>query len=130
MSKSEKLDMENNVDELKTKDEIAPADEGADDEENPNVFKLRKPIPNGGEPIEEIHLDFDKITGRDILAFERELNTYGNRSITPTTSMEFLMRVFVLAANENIDIEFMMRMGAVDFNNAMGRTRFFFLGLI
>lgn len=129
MSKSDKLDMENNVDELKTKDEIAPADEGVDDEENINIFKLRKPIPNGGEPIAEIHLDFDKITGRDILAIERELNSIGNRIVMPTTSMEFAIRVFVLAAEESIDVEFMERMGAVDFNNAINKTRFFLLGL-
>ncbi len=63
MGKSEKLEMENSVDEQETKDKIAPADEGVDDEENPNVFKLRKPIPNGGELSQKYTLILTKSRG-------------------------------------------------------------------
>lgn len=98
-----------------------------EEQANNKVFELKKPVYNNGEEISEIHFDFEKLTGKDALDIDSELQAQGKAAIVPAASSEFLVRMAIRAAEEPIDIDFMQRLSIADFNKIVSMTRFFLL---
>lgn len=69
----------------------------------PGVYthKLKKTFSWEGKDYSELTLDFNKLTGKDILAIESELAATGRVLINPANSVEFCFMLAARAAGVN-----------------------------
>lgn len=95
---------------------------------NMRPIKLKKPIKNHSEEIRELTFDFDKLTTKDALEIENELIGSGKNPAMPAYNGEYLLRLALRSCEQDVDLDFFMRLSIVDFNRVESKMRFFLLG--
>jgi len=76
-------------------------------------IKLNKPITINGVEMKEIELDFDKLTGADLISASRESGLLGDNALVPELSKQYLAVVAAKASGFNVDD--IMKLSAKDF---------------
>ncbi len=103
-------------------------DAAMEDETTIFTHKLSKPVEYNGKRYEELHFDFDALTGRDCLNISAELAATGKTAIVPALSDEYLIRFAARACTEDMvgsDIFDVMK--SSDFLRITSRARSFLL---
>ena len=89
-----------------------------------HVFK--KPFQWEGKTYGQLTFDFEKLTGRDTLAIERELAAKNIFTVVRSLNIEFQMRVAARACTEKIGTDALEAMPIRDFETIVNRVRGFF----
>ena len=76
-------------------------------------IKLNRPITINGVEMKEIELDFDKLTGADLISASRESGLLGDNALVPELSKQYLAVVAAKASGLNVDD--IMKLSAKDF---------------
>ena len=76
-------------------------------------IKLNRPITINGVEMKEIELDFDKLTGADLISASRESGLLGDNALVPELSKQYLAVVAAKASGLNVDD--IMKLPAKDF---------------
>jgi len=80
-----------------------------------NVYVLRRPFTFEEQEITELHLDFMKLSGDDILAIERRILNEGHpMPLVKETSKTF--QAYVAAAAAGVQVELIKKLPAKDFS--------------
>lgn len=69
-----------------------------------NIVKLSKPVKFEENTIEEINMNLDDLTGRDISKVKSEWSMTGKFSPVPATDIDFCIMVAARASNQPIDL--------------------------
>lgn len=91
------------------------------------VHKFRNPFEYEGKKITELKIDFDKLTGRDGLAIENELQRAGKVVVAPAFSGEYLVRMVARVADPKIGADAFDIMSLSDYNRIRSEARSFLL---
>lgn len=92
------------------------------------TYHLRKPATYNGETYEELHFDFESLSGRKIMQITHELQRLGLGIITaPEFNMDFQLRVAMHACKEPVGSDFFDTLDGKDFIRIIGRARNFLL---
>lgn len=95
------------------------------------VHKFKKPftclIGKDQRTFEELTFDFNKLTGRDSLAIENELQSLGKPVIVAEMSGEYLIRMAARACSEKISADDLMSVPLADYSKIRARARSFLL---
>jgi len=91
------------------------------------VHKFKQPFEYQGKIYKELIFDWDKLTGKDGLAIENELQILGKTVIVPQFSGEYLIRFAARACNEPIGSDAFEQMRIVDYNKIRSAARSFLL---
>ncbi len=91
------------------------------------VFKKPKLFEYDGKKYEELSFDFEKLTGRDSLDIESELQRLGRALVVPAFSGEYLIRMASKACEQPIGSDGFEQMALSDFNKIRGAARSFLL---
>lgn len=90
-----------------------------------HVFK--EPFAYEGRTFETVTFDWGKLTGRDGLAIERELQTLGIALMVPAFSGEYLIRMAAKASVEGISSDMLEALPLHDYNRIRSAGRSFLL---
>lgn len=85
------------------------------------------PFSYDGKTYEKLIFNWGKLTGRDGLAIENELQALGKPVIIPTLSGEYLVRMAARACEQPIDAGAFDVMGLADYNKIRSSARSFLL---
>ena len=110
---------------------LVEADVNPDTAAAPYVIRLRRPIQYDGQKIEELHFDFDSLTGLDSREVQRELNRKGISVLVQSVTEEFMRPMAARACTDELadgrkigaDIFDLMTVG--DVNKVIARLRRF-----
>lgn len=91
------------------------------------TIKLKRPFEFEGKSYETLHFDFGKLTGKDCLAIENELQMLGRGAVAPEFSGEYLIRFAARALDENLGHDFIAALPAATFTKIRNRARSFLL---
>lgn len=91
------------------------------------THKFRKPYEYNGKTYNEMVFDWDKLTGKDGLAIENEMQQIGKPVIVPTFSGEYLIRLAARACTEAIGSDAFENMPIADYNKIRSAARSFLL---
>ena len=91
------------------------------------VYTLKKPLQYDGRTITELSFDFEKLTGKDSLAVEEELQAKGIMVMVPTFNSGYLIRIAARACTEQIGSDALEMLGISDFNRLRNKVRNFLL---
>ena len=97
---------------------------------NTYTYVFSKPFTYAGKTYEELTFDFDKLTGKDVLAIMRELRL---RSITVASrafDVEYQVRYAARCCREKIGSDVLSAMPVTDFDHIVNATQHFLAGLI
>jgi hypothetical protein len=78
-------------------------------------MKLSKAIVKDGAEIAELNLDFDKITGKQIIAAEKEARLLGDATLDIGYSKTFQAIIVAKAANESVIVDDILNLSGKDF---------------
>lgn len=78
-------------------------------------IKLKKAIKINGEETKTVELNFDTITGNDLIEAERTLRTLGDTSPSAYLSMKY--HAIIVAKLLGIPYDDVLEMNATDFKN-------------
>lgn len=81
------------------------------------TIKLSKPLNIAGQDTNEITLDFDKITGLQLTAAEREVRAMGDQTPSVFLSMQF--QAAVAAKMLGVPVDDVLAMPASDFKKVV-----------
>lgn len=99
-----------------------------EDETAVYTHKFSKPVEYNGKRYEELHFDFDALTGRDCLNISAELAATGKAAIVPALSDEYLIRFAARACTESmVGSDIFEVMKSSDFLRITSRARSFLL---
>lgn len=110
----------------KTQAAAENATEGAENDDAgvyTHVFK--KPFEYEGRTYTELTLDFEGLTGRDMLAIENEMQAMSQYALAPEISASFQCKMAARAAGIGSDV--LEAMPLKDFNKITGAARRFLL---
>lgn len=121
--------MKNSVREAVDEVELDEAERLADENEGQHVYthKLRKPFCYEGRQFEEITFDWGKLTGRDGLAIENEMQALNMSLIVPAFSGEYLIRMAARASVEKVPADVLTALPLQDYNRIRSAGRSFLL---
>lgn len=92
------------------------------------IMILKKPIEKMGTVYRELHFDFDKLTGKDSLEVEEEIETITKLTVVaPALNLEYLIRISARACDEPIGRDDIVNMNLSDFNHVRNIARNFML---
>ena len=92
------------------------------------IVILKKPIERMGTLYKELHFDFDKLTGKDSLEVEDEIEKTTHLTVVaPALNLEYLIRISARACNEPISRDDILNMNLSDFNHIRNIARNFML---
>ena len=92
------------------------------------IVILKKPIERMGTLYKELHFDFDKLTGKDSLEVEDEIEKTTHLTVVaPALNLEYLIRISARACDEPIGRDDILNMGLSDFNHIRNMARNFML---
>ena len=89
-------------------------------------IKLVKPIQYDGEEIKELNLDFDSLTGQDLLDAEKE-GLESNKKVAPVKEFDKCYLSIVAAKAAGVATDMMPLLGAKDFTKITVRAQDFLL---
>lgn len=99
-----------------------PADSGK------RIVILKRPVEYMGTKYQELHFDFDRLTGKDSLEVEEEIEkTTGLTVVAPALNLEYLIRISARACDEPIGRDDILNMNLSDFNHIRNMARNFML---
>lgn len=100
----------------------SPADSGK------RLVILKKPIERMGTTYKELHFDFDRLTGKDSLEVEDEIEKTTHLTVVaPALNLEYLIRISARACLEPIGRDDILNMNLSDFNHIRNMARNFML---
>lgn len=91
------------------------------------TIKLKKPFEFEGKTYEALRFDFGKLSGKDCLAIENELQMLGIGAAVPEFSGEYLIRFAARALEEDLGPDFIEALPAATFTKIRNRVRSFLL---
>ncbi|MCZ8520125.1 MULTISPECIES: phage tail assembly protein [Paenibacillus] len=91
------------------------------------TFTLSKPYLFDGESHTEIKLNFDALTGEDLIACERQLNVLYPGTTIPMKEISKQYLAVVAAKAAGVPVEFMQKLPAKDFSKVTIRVQNFLL---
>lgn len=96
---------------------------------NVTLFEIqfKKPVTYNGKEYSELSFDFEKLTGRDGLAIEEELQMMNRAVIVPALSGEYLVRMAARACTEKIGADIFDYMPIKDYNRIRSAARSFLI---
>lgn len=91
--------------ETTTKDEmeqVSQVEAALENAPDPGTYthRLKKPFTFDGKTVEEMHFDFDSLTGADTLAISAEMNRRFKNLVLPHLSWEFMTLMAVRACTD------------------------------
>ena len=129
-TKKYKVDEDSQIDiEVIDSDEFDAAEELAMTEAGFGIYQhiFQTPFTWEGKSYEHLTFRWDKLTGRDSLAIERELTRLGKTLIAAEFSGEYLARMAVRACEERIGLDVFLAMPLGDYTRIVSRARSFLL---
>lgn len=127
--KNKKTDLEvveNEVDINSEEMESTESSETAEIDVGAVVVNLRKPLLYEGKTFDTLSFDFDRLTGKDGMQIEREVQmTTGTSVILPAYNTDYLMRMCAKASLNGIGADAIGALGIRDFNTVIGKARGF-----
>ena len=108
-------------------DEFAVAEKEAVNSDYTYTHKFRKPFEYQGKVYNELTFEWGKLTGKDGLAIENELQQLGKAVIVPTFSGEYLIRIAARACTAPIGADAFEIMPIADYNKIRSAARSFLL---
>lgn len=91
------------------------------------VHVFRKPFTYENKTYETLTFDFAKLTGRDALAIQDELDAQGKAVLVKQMNDNYLLRVAVRACTTPIGADVLSAAPLVEFSKIMKRARSFLL---
>lgn len=91
------------------------------------VITLSRPVMYNGEEIRELDFEWDRLTGKDSLDIENEVNMRQKVVGNPRFSGEYLLCMAVKASCPKVDRSFFLRMALTDFNRVRSAASNFLL---
>ena len=92
------------------------------------IVILKRPIERIGTVYKELHFDFEKLTGKDSLEVEDEIEKTTHLTVVaPALNLEYLIRISARACDEPIGRDDILNMGLSDFNHIRNMARNFML---
>jgi len=88
---------------------------------------LKAPFSYEGKEFSELHFDYDKLTGKDSLAIERELQTLNRPVVVREISGEYQIRLACRASRESVSVDFLKALPLKDCNKILNSARSFLL---
>lgn len=107
--------------------EFAVAEKEAEQSAYTYTHKFHKPYEYQGKTYQELTFDWGKLTGRDGLAIENEMQQIGKAIIVPTFSGEYLIRLAARACTVPVGADAFENMPISDFNKIRSAARSFLL---
>ena len=107
--------------------EFAVAEDAAAESENTFTLTFRKPFVYQGKTYKELVFDWDRLTGKDGLAIENEMQQLGKPVIVPTFSGEYLIRMAARACLDTIGSDAFEAMPLAEYNRVRSAARSFLL---
>lgn len=107
--------------------EFAVAEKEAEQSAYTYTHKFHKPYEYEGKTYEELKFDWGKLTGKDGLAIENEMQQIGKAVIVPTFSGEYLVRLAARACTVPVGADAFENMPISDFNKIRSAARSFLL---
>lgn len=117
---------------MKDENKKAEIAESVDNENNLTdwVLNLTKPIMYNGEEINELHFDFAKLTGRDAIEIESELQNMGKlTAYSQVMNINYIIRVAARACSKAVGIDIFADMAISDFNVLRNRIQLFLINI-
>ena len=120
-------------DEMEQVSQVEAALENAPD---PGTYthRLKKPFTFDGKTVEEMHFDFDSLTGADTLAISAEMNRRFKNLVLPHLSWEFMTLMAVRACTDRdekgirlVNEKLLQALPMRDYNTIVGKVRDFLL---
>jgi len=96
-------------------------------EKNENHITLSKCVKYNGEEYRELDFDFEKLTGRDAMNIERELQAQGIAVLVESASGPYLIRLAVRACKQPIGADFFENLPLLDYKKIKRLARNFIL---
>ena len=84
-------------------DKVIEDAESAGESAGTYVHQLHRPFKWEGKEYNELAFNFESLTGRDLMAIEREINMTAQVVMSPAMSGEFLIRMAARACGLGID---------------------------
>lgn len=119
--------MEDNVQEFNQKEYDEAVEQSKEYDHSVFTLKLKKPFEWEGKTYEELHFDFEKLTGEDSLNVEDELQAKGIMVMVPTFSGQYLIRIAAKACVEHLGSDAFKRLPLPAMNRIRNQTRNFML---
>jgi len=92
------------------------------------IVILKRPVEYMGTKYKELHFDFDKLTGKDSLEVEEEIEKTTHLTVVaPALNLEYLIRISARACDEPISRDDILNMNLSDFNHIRNMARNFML---
>ena len=101
------------------------AEEAKDKLSYTHAFK--KPVTFEEKTYEKLHFDWGKLTGKDGVAIEEELQAAGIALVIPSLSGPYLMRMASRASEEKVCSDFFASLPLRDYNRIRSEARSFLL---
>lgn len=110
-------------------EELSAAQAEADHEKSTaRAVKLKKSIEYNGQTYDTLHFDFEKLTGRDSLEVETEIEKRtGGTVVVPAINVEYLTCISAKACEEPIGRDALLSLNLGDFNHIRNMARNFML---
>jgi hypothetical protein len=106
---------------------VTVTDEVKEDKAATYVHKFKKPFEYEGKKYTTLNFYFDRLSGRDAIAAERELAASG--MFTPTQEMSVTTLMYLAARAANIESSIIEALPLNDFSAVINQTRFFLMGV-
>ncbi|MCI8921124.1 MAG: phage tail assembly protein [Acutalibacter sp.] len=125
--------------ETTTKDEmeqVSQVEAALENATDPGTYthRLKKPFTFDGKTVEEMHFDFDSLTGADTLAISAEMNRRFKNLVLPHLSWEFMTLMAVRACTDRdekgirlVNEKLLQALPMRDYNTIVGKVRDFLL---
>ncbi|EJW19143.1 phage tail assembly protein [Paenibacillus alvei] len=89
------------------------------------VYKLIRPISFDGEEVKELVLDFDELTGQDLLACARQAQVMAPNEVNLVRALSLTYQVVVAAKAAGVAAELIQSLKAKDFTQVTQRAQNF-----
>lgn len=125
--------------ETTTKDEmeqVSQVEAALENAPDPGTYthRLKKPFTFDGKTVEEMHFNFDSLTGADTLAISAEMNRRFKNLVLPHLSWEFMTLMAVRACTDRdekgirlVNEKLLQALPMRDYNTIVGKVRDFLL---
>jgi len=96
--------------------------------EKEQVYKLKRPITFEEQPVSELSLDFEELTGQDLLLCARQAQALAPNELPMIKAMSLPYQVTVAAKAANVPAELIQSLKAADFTQVTQRAQNFLIG--
>lgn len=117
-------------------DQVSQVEAALENAPDPGTYthRLKKPFTFDGKTVEEMHFDFDSLTGADTLAISAEMNRRFKNLVLPHLSWEFMTLMAVRACTDRdekgirlVNEKLLQALPMRDYNTIVGKVRDFLL---